>query len=1199
MTTATSPPLLKLSSDDRVPDCPYVGLVPFDEKEAAFFFGRDREAEMIVANLTAARLTLLFAPSGVGKSSVLRAGVVPRLRQLADDDFDEEGVAQTTAAVAYVSDWSADPLEAAGEAIRTVVVHTTGEATRPPRFRVDELRRLLHDCGVAVLYLILDQFEEYFFYHPVDSPTDSLTAELSEILAARDLDVHVLISIREDALAGLDRFKGRVPHLFGNYLRIEHLDRAAATAAICCPLEEYNRRLPADAAVELDPQLVDDLLDQVRAGNVAVESDGAATGAADAVHIEAPYLQLVLTRIWEHERAQGSRVLRAASLDELGGAQTIVRSHLATVVAGLTPDQVPVAAAVFHHLVTASGTKIAYSAGDLADVSDQPVAAVRALLEALSAGRRRILRPVPPAAGSLGPPRYEIFHDVMGKAVLEWRRQYVAENRRRAESARLVAEREQARVDALVARRKLRRTWLGLGLVVALLLGAVGLYAVWQSWNEQKQQALLVQAAAAALDRNPDVSRDLAVEAYRYGDTPQARSALLEAASAPHSSVLVGPADAAATLVGMKVAADSTTVVGYARGGRLVVVKPGATPAELTVSGLRGAVMDVAPAPDAGRVAVATDQGEVVVVDVASGKRTELATGLTIGSSVQWLGDAATGTVLVVATTNGGAATFSPVTGAALARFPDTITAIGIDGGQHVVTSQHDNRLRVWNAAAQGPPLKQSDAFREAPVFLRHDGPRIVAVTNFYSTATDPEIVVVWDWQSASPPVKASFTAENGVQAVTVNTASADPADHTVVVAEGKLVWQFALSDGGLREVLPGQTDWVSDVAASADGNWVVTAGADGQVLVWSERGNWFQVRPTYEMHGDGGSVAQVAFVGNDVIARQGNGTMRRWSLPTTSRYTGHGNLVLATDVSRDGREIATASADGTGSILDPGDPTHEMAWFGGRDPLSSVRFDPNDAHRVYTLARYEQVAPRAWQWSVGEQTSPEPVTYQPATLRDNNFLTSLAVSPDGGTLVAGDVDGGLHFWDSRTGRLLSEHRGTGYGAAGLAFDPGGHTLAVTDHDGIRLVDPGAPDRVIALLPLPSPDNVAFDPTGRYVAATADAGRVAVWSTATLQERSPIALTAQNSELGGLSFSADGSLLAVGTADGRVQIWETKTGVTVALARRHGDAVNDVHFLPGTATRVVSASDDHTVAEWSCPACDNQQQVIDDTVAGR
>ena len=64
---------------------PYKGLASFEDSDvdARFFFGRAREQEIITANLTAARLTLLYGSSGVGKSSVLRAGVVRRLRTLA------------------------------------------------------------------------------------------------------------------------------------------------------------------------------------------------------------------------------------------------------------------------------------------------------------------------------------------------------------------------------------------------------------------------------------------------------------------------------------------------------------------------------------------------------------------------------------------------------------------------------------------------------------------------------------------------------------------------------------------------------------------------------------------------------------------------------------------------------------------------------------------------------------------------------------------------------------------------------------------------------------------------------------------------------------------------------------------------------------------------------------------------------------
>ena len=63
------------------PESPYVGLVPYSEADAKFFFGRSVEAAIVAANLRASRLTILYGPSGVGKSSLLMAGVVERLTQ--------------------------------------------------------------------------------------------------------------------------------------------------------------------------------------------------------------------------------------------------------------------------------------------------------------------------------------------------------------------------------------------------------------------------------------------------------------------------------------------------------------------------------------------------------------------------------------------------------------------------------------------------------------------------------------------------------------------------------------------------------------------------------------------------------------------------------------------------------------------------------------------------------------------------------------------------------------------------------------------------------------------------------------------------------------------------------------------------------------------------------------------------------------
>ena len=70
---------------------PYVGLAPFAEEDASRFFGRDAQCAVIIGNLRAARLTLLYAESGVGKSSLLRAGVAARLRAVAQSDLEVRG----------------------------------------------------------------------------------------------------------------------------------------------------------------------------------------------------------------------------------------------------------------------------------------------------------------------------------------------------------------------------------------------------------------------------------------------------------------------------------------------------------------------------------------------------------------------------------------------------------------------------------------------------------------------------------------------------------------------------------------------------------------------------------------------------------------------------------------------------------------------------------------------------------------------------------------------------------------------------------------------------------------------------------------------------------------------------------------------------------------------------------------------------
>src|SRR5262245_22183235 len=92
------------------PDTPYQGLTPYSEHDAPFFFGRETECELVIANMMASRLTVMYGASGVGKTSLLRAGVAHELLERSRENVAEYGSPDFV--VVYFSRWSDNPLTA-------------------------------------------------------------------------------------------------------------------------------------------------------------------------------------------------------------------------------------------------------------------------------------------------------------------------------------------------------------------------------------------------------------------------------------------------------------------------------------------------------------------------------------------------------------------------------------------------------------------------------------------------------------------------------------------------------------------------------------------------------------------------------------------------------------------------------------------------------------------------------------------------------------------------------------------------------------------------------------------------------------------------------------------------------------------------------------------------------------------------------
>jgi CHASE2 domain-containing sensor protein len=397
---------------------PYVGLDYFGEEDAGLFFGRDAERKRILGNLRAARLTLLYAESGVGKSSLLRAGVAARLRQLAARSVAERGSARFVPVVfsAWQGDSKAD-LIAALEAAARPLLDDDAQLT----LSRDGLEAAIEDVVAAVdatLLVILDQFEDRVLYETDDEFDD----ELAHCIGRHDLRANFLISVREDAYSLIgSRFKSRIANVYGNYLHLDFLGERAARDAVLEPVETLNGRLPADAPrFEVEPALVDAVVEQVRRGRVTIGDEGALeVGADGTARVETAYLQLVMKRLWDEEIAAGSQRLRLDTLWRLGGADKIVHGHLDEVMDKLPADQRDAAAAALRFLVTSDGRKIALSSDELREFSDTGSAPLEPALEHLE--RERILRPIAaPEPGGVA--RHELYHDVLAPAIIDWRR---------------------------------------------------------------------------------------------------------------------------------------------------------------------------------------------------------------------------------------------------------------------------------------------------------------------------------------------------------------------------------------------------------------------------------------------------------------------------------------------------------------------------------------------------------------------------------------------------------------------------------------------------------------------------------------------------------------------------------------------------------------------------------------------------------
>jgi WD40 repeat protein len=1173
---------------------PYKGLQFFDEADAGLFFGREKLTRMLMDRLrerlstsSPLRFLAIVGASGSGKSSILRAGMLPILRRIPP-----------------FSGWMIHSFTPTDRPIETLASHLTEQTASviSTATLIDDLsrdRRALHLTASRItsreeklsprsrtpegLLLVIDQFEELFTLCQNETERSAFIENLMTAATEQGGHTFVILALRADFYSHCAPYAD---------LRAALAEGQEYIGAMNNDELRHSMEEPAKRGDwELEPGLVDLLLQDIGA-------DGGHTPEPGAL----PLMSHALLETWH--RRQG-RKLTVSGYLATGGVRGAIADTADDVFQNeFNEAQQVIARNVFLRLTQfgegedAADTRRRASIRELIHhPEDEPL--VREVLTRLADARlistdnevvevahEALIREWPTLREWLAEDREGLrLHRHLTLAAEGWERRkrdpgelYRGARLAQAaawaqshsntlsgleeaflEASRELAQQEEAEREAqrqreleaaqalaetqrqAAAQLRKRALYLTGAFILALVMFGMALYQGYRA----RQTAVTAQN-----ERRIATSRELASASLNNLDVDPERSILLAMQSISTTRSVDGT-----------VLPDSLEAL-----HRSIVTSQ----IRETLDNHGTRVLSAAYSPDGSQLATIGDDGTVILWDVINWNEKFRLPGMTTPSDLvttQRIAYSLDGKLLA-ACDSSQVKIFDPATGnlvRTLTGFQADATALAFSrDGSYLAAGSAGGKVIVWNIASDDSLLElagHSDAIEG--VTFSPDGKWLI-------TGSDDATIKIWDVTTGALLHDYSgFTGE-----VISVTLSPDGKKFAFTTVDGSHLWQldFNTSDG-VTSVVNQELLALPDaggITFSQDGTEIAapsgSASSANAIKLWDATTG----RELLALSGHTGWVMGVAFSpdGQQLASTSLDGTVKIWSLTpgnetvtVASPTAGYGTRVA---INPNGNEFATNGGDGSATLWNAETGQPRLRLTGHELEVLNIAFSP-DGKRFATGGLDGTAI--LWDAATGQEL---------LTIPAHDFgVRDIAFSPEGSMVATGSFDGTAKVWDATTGTLLHEITGHNGLVLGVAFSPDGIRLATSSTDATAKIWDAKTGELLLTLTGHSagiPD-IAYSPDGTLLATGSGDGTAIIWDVSTGSKL--WTLIGHSSQIQSAAFSPDDKLLATGSEDNTAKIWDVETGQEILTLPGRLGGVRGVAFSPtdGGAHLVVSSGD--------------------------